>query len=84
MAEEKKNEIKEIVTKEPIPDYFLKFLLQYAESNGEKYTGLVPVRISIEHIVPEVCANKSAAPSEIRVLYKCKDWVDKHKGGKDA
>lgn len=85
MTDEKKD-ITEIITVEPIPEYLLKFLLDYAEANGQKY-GLVPIRIAIEYVLPEICANKGVAPSEIRVLYKHRDWIAKHstkKGGKDA
>lgn len=79
-----KEEIGEMVTKEPIPEYFLKFLRDYAEANRPS-DKLVPIHISIEHVEPSICADEGAAISEIQVLYKRREWIEKHKrGDKDA
>lgn len=82
--EMEKEEIREVVKVEPIPEYFLKFLSEYAEIRRPS-DNLVPIRIVVEYITPMVCAYPSSAPSDIRILYKHREWVEKRKGGnKDA
>lgn len=80
MTDEKTDKVvKEQVVKEPIPDYLLKFLRDYARERRPN-DELSAIRITVEYTDPSICANPESAECDVRILYKHRDWISKHRG----